>query len=307
MPSKSTGYIRLSRDFFSSWIWDNAEYTKAWLDLLSLGQYRTTDKLIRGKLIKVGVGELVASRRFLAKRWNWSERKTRTFLDKLEMTQCLTHKTTQSESLITIVKYGVFRFSDPQNDPVNDPQNDQVETQWRPKIEERKKSKEINKGGELCPPCSIFNFLSDEFSTDEFCKAWDNWLTYRKQRNLSSYKAMGLKTLATSKLIKWGVANSIISINESIANNYQGLFEVKQSGNQTQSNRLSLEDFRICYKWQNAGSFESDYPDPYDIKIVRADMASLQANYKHEYNDIVAELAKPYSKMKQYLMKIKNK
>ena len=68
---------------------------------------------------------------------------------------------------------------------------------------------------------------------EPFRTAWDEWLTYRKERRLPSYKPMGLKKTLT-RLIELAGNNeteAINIINYSISQNYQGLFKEKNYAN----------------------------------------------------------------------------
>jgi hypothetical protein len=57
---------------------------EAWLDLLCLAQYKKTRVPNRGRAMTLDVGQLIGSRRWLATRWNWSEKTVRHFLEVLE-------------------------------------------------------------------------------------------------------------------------------------------------------------------------------------------------------------------------------
>lgn len=59
--------------------------------------------------------------------------------------------------------------------------------------------------------------------TDRFLTAWNDWLTYRKQRRLAHYTAMGLKKLFT-QLSGLGPETAARAIDHSITMNYQGIF-----------------------------------------------------------------------------------
>lgn len=75
----------------------------------------------------------------------------------------------------------------------------------------------------------VLEYLPSAFSEhDKFTEVWAEFLQYRKERRIAPYKLTGLKTLAKSKLSVWGVEGSIQSIQNSISNNYQGLFPPKQ-------------------------------------------------------------------------------
>ena len=80
------------------------------------------------------------------------------------------------------------------------------------------------------------------FSSEEFSKAWQSWIDYRKQMKkpivLASMEAQW-KSFAL-----WGEQKSIIAIELSIANGWQGLFEParSQGGKGKASKPLTSED-----------------------------------------------------------------
>jgi len=65
-----------------------------------------------------------------------------------------------------------------------------------------------------------------------FIAVWDEWTSYRRERKLPPYKPAALKA-NHSRLAQWvtdhGMTSVIESIRNSIANNYQGLFQPKSS------------------------------------------------------------------------------
>ena len=71
--------------------------------------------------------------------------------------------------------------------------------------------------------------IPDGLRTDRFETAWGNWLSYRRERRLT-VKPMTLKA-QLRKLDGWGEASAAESIELSISNGWQGLFEPKPNGN----------------------------------------------------------------------------
>lgn len=67
------------------------------------------------------------------------------------------------------------------------------------------------------------------FSSDSFIAAWNEWIAYRKERNLPSYKPRSLKA-QWNEMLAWGEGPAIDSINESIRQQWQGLFAPKTNG-----------------------------------------------------------------------------
>jgi len=105
----SGGYIKLHRQIRENWIWQDAEYLRAWVDLLFMAEWRDRD-LQDGTVER---GSLLTSTRELAERWGWSQNRVIRFLHNLERCTMLTQKRfTQrctSKTLLTIVNYSDFQ------------------------------------------------------------------------------------------------------------------------------------------------------------------------------------------------------
>lgn len=57
---------------------------EAWFDLLCLAQWRPSKIDNKGQVMTLEVGQLMGARKFLADRWNWTEKTVRGYLDRLE-------------------------------------------------------------------------------------------------------------------------------------------------------------------------------------------------------------------------------
>lgn len=79
---------------------------------------------------------------------------------------------------------------------------------------------------------------------EEFKTAWNEWLLYRSQRKpkLPPYTEIGIKKQFT-KLAKMGLADAIEAIDNSIAQNYQGIFPARrfENGNGHHSHRAPID------------------------------------------------------------------
>ena len=74
--------------------------------------------------------------------------------------------------------------------------------------------------------------LPENLDTPEFRAAWADWLAYRKERRLAAYKPIGL-TRQLNALSAFGPASAIAAIEQSIQQNYQGLFPKPLKGQRT--------------------------------------------------------------------------
>lgn len=72
------------------------------------------------------------------------------------------------------------------------------------------------------------------FPSAEFKSAWENWLGYRKERRLPAYVPRGLKAVF-GKLAKMGEGRAIAAIQNSMEQNYQGIFEANGNGHRPRS------------------------------------------------------------------------
>jgi hypothetical protein len=77
-------------------------------------------------------------------------------------------------------------------------------------------------------PAEFAAVLPENLNTGEFQQAWEQWEEYRAERKLARYKPQSAaKQLA--ELSDWGHDEAIRSINDSIRQNWQGLFPPKNS------------------------------------------------------------------------------
>lgn len=83
------------------------------------------------------------------------------------------------------------------------------------------------------------NLFNDDVKLfgEKFKASWDEWIEYRKERRLAKYTNIGLsKTMShIQKISENNEETAIAIIEQSIANNWQGLFPLKNllNGNST--------------------------------------------------------------------------
>jgi hypothetical protein len=106
--------------------------------------------------------------------------------------------------------------------------------------QEEKEGKGIE--GKRTAEAGFVSEIPFDLRTPEFQAAWTDWMCYRKERKLSPYTPTGVKG-TFSKLVRMGAEGATISIRESIANNWQGLFEPKgnRNGNTRKGNSRGFE------------------------------------------------------------------
>lgn len=124
------GYIKLSRKFFTT-MWKEARAfssCEAWLDLIQSARFDATHSeriSIGGREVSYGRGQLVASIRYLSKRWRQGERWVRVVLSKFVRDGRITIDSSQGVNVITIVNYEKYNSSYvTANDTANDTSKD---------------------------------------------------------------------------------------------------------------------------------------------------------------------------------------
>lgn len=110
------GFIKLSRKFFSNVLWNEARTfssCEAWLDLIQSARFDATPRKVSigGREVVCNRGQYPASIRFLSKRWKWSEKKVRSFLEHLKKEDMITCECSQGVNVITLCKYDEYNDS----------------------------------------------------------------------------------------------------------------------------------------------------------------------------------------------------
>lgn len=71
------------------------------------------------------------------------------------------------------------------------------------------------------------------WNDDLFIEKWTEWLQYRRERHIATYKPTGLKNTFKALIEDSGnnVQTAIAMINQSMARSWQGIFPIKQQLN----------------------------------------------------------------------------
>ena len=140
------GYIILQRRFFSNSLWTedrSLSKAEAFLDLLQLAAFAPTKRIIRGSLIELDEGELVASVRYLSDRWMWSKDRVSRFIELLEKESMVRRQTRHGETVVILCNYKKYnRRPDAHKDTGKDAHKDTGKDAHKDKVEEGKEGKE---------------------------------------------------------------------------------------------------------------------------------------------------------------------
>ncbi len=90
---------------------DNRPFSRreVWLWLLSEAAWKPHRRRVSGRPIGLNRGQLVASLRFMAEKWCWSEPRVRRFLELLEKERMIDVATDAGITIITICKYDKYQ------------------------------------------------------------------------------------------------------------------------------------------------------------------------------------------------------
>ena len=125
------GWIKISREIASHWLWQDADRLKWWLDLLFLAAWEDKQVLHDSHLFVLRRGQIIASISFLSERWGKSRPTIIKFLRLLEEEGMIKRSTVYRQtSILTICNYEKYQCNDEsalytQIDSIVDRQNDE--------------------------------------------------------------------------------------------------------------------------------------------------------------------------------------
>lgn len=113
MMEKNRGWIKLHRDILKHWVFDNAEYLKAWITLLIMANHKTKKWLVNESLIIIKRGQIVTSMEKLGIELKWSRNKVRHFLNLLEKDSMIHRDSNHNYTHLSICNYDTYQNEQP--------------------------------------------------------------------------------------------------------------------------------------------------------------------------------------------------
>lgn len=249
------GWIKLHRKMLE-WEWYNDNNTKiVFLHLLLTANHK--EKKWQG--ITIQRGQKLTSLQHLAEETNLTIQQTRTSLNKLKLTNEITIKTTNKNTLVTIEKYSDYQDKDEednkQNNKLDNKQitneqqtnNKQITINKNEKNNKNKKNeKEIKKKEKK--ETDFDRLINENFSDENLKQTIYEFIKMRKAIK-KPLTTRGLE-LMIEKLYKLSqnVNGQIQILNNSIMNNWQGIFPLKKK--YETKNKGSFDDFKEI--WEEA-------------------------------------------------------
>lgn len=108
----SEGWISLHRQIQDHWLWTSSEpfdQRSAWIDLLLLANHKDRQRPYKGEIKTYHAGEVNVSLAFLAKRWRWSRKRVRRFINLLEKAEMVSARVSTNDTVLTLINWGKFQ------------------------------------------------------------------------------------------------------------------------------------------------------------------------------------------------------
>ncbi len=224
------GYIQLPRIIKDEELYFRERFTAAlaYIDLFFLAAWTKRSFIIRGNEVTIERGQIAISEQNLANRWRWSRNTVRKFLTELQKEGKIEQ---QKSRIINVITLKYYCYSEQQNEQQSEQQNEQ------PNIN----NIEINiKDKKLSQKEISLDFVPDYVDFD-FRDLYIEWMRYRKQIGKPYKSDIGRKRFYNQLIgLSGGDTNKArLIIEQSEANEWQGIFNLKQDNNYGNSNSRS--------------------------------------------------------------------
>ena len=160
------GWIKLNRQIMDHWVYQDKPFNRsmAWIDLLLLADHKTHKSLWRGRLTEFKRGDVNLSMTELGRRWGWSRKKVKGFMDDLERDNMVTVKGTTHRTTVTLIKYDDFQIQGTTEGTTEEQQKNNRGTAEGTYL---KNNKELNKNNKKVPHTQFHNFEQNTYDFDE--------------------------------------------------------------------------------------------------------------------------------------------
>ena len=107
------GWIKISREIESHWLWQDAERLRWWIDMLFMASFEDKKVIEDTHLITIKKGQFIASVAFLCKRWGKSNKTIIKYLKLLEEDKMICREVLHRQTpIITICNYDKYQCND---------------------------------------------------------------------------------------------------------------------------------------------------------------------------------------------------
>jgi len=135
-------------------IWDHPSFAneplterEAWQWLIGEASFKARTKRVGSSVVQLERGQVAASLRFMADKWQWNEPRVRRFLKRLKTDAMINAQSDAGITVITICNYNKYQKVSLPRDAASDAQTDAAATQQRRKVEDTKSTEVDDDGG----------------------------------------------------------------------------------------------------------------------------------------------------------------
>ena len=225
------GWLKLHRKIRQNPIWQDESLLKAFLYFLTEASIRDDIISYRGELVKVKAGQCLTGRKRLKVELNYSENKVRRVLKQLEKLGIIHHQTSRRYSLITVVLWKEYQHILPTEGTT------EGTTDHQQKVHSirSKELKEVKNKKDPLPPKkipliekvkSIFSDVTADSELKELLHAFADDRKSKKKPLTENAARLNYKKLCK---LSGDIGEQIAIVEQTIANGYQGFFELKES------------------------------------------------------------------------------
>jgi hypothetical protein len=217
------GWIKLHRSFLEHWLCD--EYRpltkrEAWETMLFTVNYEEKKVLIKNQIYTCERGQSLLSLQNWADKFVWSIQNVRSFFKLLESDNMIITEGLQHTTRLTICNYD--RYQDNQHADNTQPTGSQQAANRQLTTTKEIKKEKNNKN-------------KYDFVLSKFLESFLTWMEYKAERK-ETYKSDKSEKAFYNKLIKLSNNDPKIAaeiVEQSMANNWAGIFELKLNNNGT--------------------------------------------------------------------------
>ena len=223
------GWIKIHRKVVDCDLYFAEPMTRmsAFFDLCILANHDKSTTYIRGNCVDVRRGQVCRSKDSLAERWKWSRGKVLRYLDDLEKRGMIVQQKTAAIVLISITNYDRYQLDDTIERQQTEQQENNRKTTDGTHTRMSKNVENDNNSIKENPKRKKPEFDVDKFG--EWSVVMSEWLEYKSEKR-QSYKSQKSVDICFAKLLK--LSNGEIAagrdiVEQSVANNWDGLFELR--------------------------------------------------------------------------------
>jgi len=229
------GWICLHRKILNNFLFiENRELSRAeaWLYIILKVNHADIDVLIGNQKFTCKRGQSLKSYDTWGKLFNWSKSKVVRFFHLLQNENMIVIENLQKTIRLTVCNYGKYNDLRNANETQTKRKRNASETQAESNNKDNNENNENNDKKEEATAQKLENLKPKELNYSKILPdTWQLWIKYKKEQFKETYKSQITEQTAINNLIELSNNNDNTAkeiINQSIANLWKGLFELKQ-------------------------------------------------------------------------------